>query len=58
MTIQNNMEKVRRAKVEIKRQYKEALWYAVRYGQGWDKARMLFARLRPYEEALAAANRR
>ncbi len=51
MTIQNNMEKVKRAKEEIKREYKKALGYARRYGR-WDKARMLYPRLRLYEEAL------
>ena len=57
MISQDDMVKVRRAKEEIKRKYKAALGHAIRYGEGWDRARMWDARLRLYEEALAKAGR-
>ncbi len=57
MISQTDTAKVRRTKEEIRREYKAALGYARRYGEGWDRARMWYARLRLYEEALAKAGR-
>ena len=57
MTSQNDMAKIRWARKEIRREYHAALGYARRYGQGWDRARMWYARFRLYEEALAKAGR-